>query len=339
MNILIVKLSAIGDVIHALPVSRALKQTYPECRITWIVEKPAYDLLTNNPDIDELILFEKAKFKSFSGFFQNSAILKKQLKSKKFDVVLDLQGLFKSAALAWMSGASKRLGYCNMRELSGLISKAVCGPNQTGHVVERYLDVARALGCEVERPEWVITPSKEDKEKGKGILHENGLDIQDNYIVVAPGTNWQSKCWPAESYAKLADEIGQKLGVPIVLVGAPKDKELALTIQKNTQAKIYNIIGKTTLKQLAYIMGQSMLFIGGDTGPMHLAVAMDTPVITIFGPTDPVRNGPYGSDNIILKANISCSPCFKKNCPTVECMRQVSPEDVFQAILEITNLS
>ena len=146
-NYLIVKLSAIGDVIHALPVAYALKEAYPDCHITWVVEPPAFDLVNMSPYIDEVILFEKKKFKSLGGFLHEYGPLKRKIRQRRYDAVLDLQGLFKSAAIARLGQAPVKLGMCNMRELSDRVSRPVIGPNAHGHIVERYLDVARALGC------------------------------------------------------------------------------------------------------------------------------------------------------------------------------------------------
>ena len=161
-SVLVVKLSAIGDVIHALPVSYALKEAYPEARVTWVVEPPAYNLLEGNPYIDEIIVFEKKKFKSLAGFMENFGPFRAKLNQHKYDAVLDLQGLFKSAAIAWCSKAPIKLGTCNMRELSDKISRPVVGLHAQGHIVERYLDVARALGCGVNKAEFPINITPED---------------------------------------------------------------------------------------------------------------------------------------------------------------------------------
>ena len=136
-NIVIVKLSAIGDVIHALPVTHALKKQYPGARITWDVEKPAYDLLTNNPDIDEVIVFDKPKFKSIAGLLINGYKFAKVLRAYHFDLAIDLQGLFKSAVISYLSGAPKRLVYCNAREQSHLVGERICGEHEHAHVVEQ----------------------------------------------------------------------------------------------------------------------------------------------------------------------------------------------------------
>ena len=164
MNILIVKLSAIGDVIHALPVSYAIKETFPKARVTWAVEPPARELLVDNPYIDEILLFEKKKFKSFSGFRKHFGPLRAKLKAGRFGVALDLQGLGKSAAIAFFSGAPRRLGTCNMREMSDKISTPVRGPHANGHIVERYLDVARAIGCRVNTVKFPLVVSERDEQ-------------------------------------------------------------------------------------------------------------------------------------------------------------------------------
>jgi heptosyltransferase I len=331
-NILIIKLSAIGDVIHALPVVHALKKRYPASKISWIVERPAYDLLKGNPNIDDIIIFDKPQFKSIAGFIKHGPALASSLKQRHFDLVLDLQGLFKSAAIAWLSGAANRMGYCNMREMSQLISKPICGIHRNGHVIERYLDVARALDCNCDEVNFDINISEQDANIARNLLAENGILPDQPYIVIAPGTNWQSKCWPARSYADLASALTENYKCPIVLIGGPQDHERASIIQDRANAQMVNLIGKTTLKQLAYILQKSRLFIAGDTGPMHLAVAMGTTVIALFGPSDADRNGPFGDKPVVMRKNLTCSPCFKRKCEDLQCMEQITAADVLDHI-------
>ena len=331
-NILIVKLSAIGDVIHALPVAHALKQTYPNARITWVVEKPAYDLLTNNPDIDEIIIFDKPKFKSLAGLLTNGYAFAKKLKSYKFDLAIDLQGLFKSAAISYLSGAAKRLVYCNAREQSHLVGQRICGEHELDHVVERYLDVARYLGCKVDLVLFPINITESEEKKTTAIIHHAGLKLENPYVVLAPGTNWASKCWPPAHFAKLADMLYDKNIIPL-LIGGPNDKRLAQEIINNAKIPPIDLTGKTSMKQLAYIIKKSQAFVGGDTGPMHLAVAVETPTVAMFGPTDPQRNGPYGDKHTALLAPVPCQGCWKRVCPKGEdCMAGISVEKVVDQV-------
>lgn len=329
-NILIVKLSAIGDVIHALPAAHVLKQCDPHVRITWIVERAAYDLLAHNSDIDEIILFDKSKFKTLSGLLHNAPDFTRILRSHQFDLVLDLQGLFKSAAVAWLSGAQKRLGYCNMRELSSLVSTPVCGEHQQGHVVDRYLDVVRALGCAVENVVFPINITEQEAAQTEVIAAQAGLDISKPYVVLAPGTNWVTKCWPTAHYAALADLLQAEAIVPVI-TGGPGDAPLLEAISYKLNIAPIDIVGKTTLKQLAYILKHAQAFVGGDTGPMHLAVAVGCPVVTMFGPTDPARNGPYHGNNIVLQPERNCIYCWKKSCGE-NCLASISPQTVFAAL-------
>jgi len=328
-NILIVKLSAIGDVIHALPVAHALKATYPKARITWVVEKPAYDLLTNNPDIDEIIIFDKPKFKSLAGLLRNGYQLSRQLRSHKFDLAIDLQGLFKSAAISFLSGAPKRLVYCNARELSHLVGQRICGAHEQGHVVDRYLDVARHLSCTMDEVVFPIHITESEANKAEAIANHAGLKLENPYIVLAPGTNWPSKCWPPTHFAKLADMLYDSDIIPVI-IGGPNDKRLAQEITANTQVPPIDLTGKTSMKQLAYIIKQSQAFVGGDTGPMHLAVAVGTRVVTLFGPTDPKRNGPYGDKHVALVVTKECAGCWSKKCKfNIDCLASISAELVF----------
>lgn len=334
-NILIVKLSAIGDVIHALPVAHALKQKYPMARITWIVEKPAFDLLTNNPDIDEILVFDKPKFKSLTGLFVNGSALSRQLKSREFDLALDLQGLFKSAAITWLSGSTHKFGYCNMREMSHLVSKPICGSNRNGHVVDRYLDVARAVGCDVSNPEFPIHITEQEAAVATAIAAQSGLNINRPYVVLAPGTNWPTKCWPTSHYAGLADKFFDMPIIPVI-IGGPGDKHLAQEIISRTHVPPIDLTSKTSLKQLAYLIKHACAFIGGDTGPMHLAIALGTPVITMFGPTDPKRNGPYHGNNVVLRPPGDCTSCWGRSCSRqTQCLDLIKIEDVWEAVKRI----
>ena len=333
-NILIVKLSAIGDVIHALPVAHALKQKYPQARITWVVEKPAYDLLTNNPNIDEIILFDKPRFKSLVGLLKYSPEFSARLREHHFDLAIDLQGLFKSAAIVALSNAKQRLGYCNMRELSHLVSKPVCGTHSNGHIVDRYLDVALFLGCEIQQTVFTINSTKEEQSNAAAIALTAGLSLNQPYVILAPGTNWPSKCWPAERFGQLAEKL-HELEIVSVIVGGANDSGLAQLI-RNVCSTVVDLTGKTTLKELAYIIQKSSCFVGGDTGPMHLAVAVKTPVVALFGPTDPARNGPYGHGHTVITVQEECQGCWKRQCPKEkQCLSSIEAQPVLDVIYNI----
>ncbi len=336
MNILIVKLSAIGDVIHALPVSYAIRESFPEARVTWAVEPPAREILEGNPCIDEILLFEKKRFKSFGGFFENFGPLRKKLRNGRFDIALDLQGLGKSAALAFFSGAPRRLGTCNMRELSDKVSTPVCGPHAKGHIVERYLDVARAIGCRVEEVRFPFVVSERDERNARAVLSGAGVPEGAAYAVFAVGANWPNKRWPTASYAALADWLYEEKIIPVLVGGGAVDESLAAEIMAQASIPPVNIVGRTSLKQLGAVLRGAKAVIGGDTGPVHLAAGLKVPAVMLMGPTDANRNGPYGQLQNAIEVERPCRWCWKRACPKgLDCLASIPVQRVKGKLLEI----
>lgn len=328
-NILIVKLSAIGDVIHAMPVAHAIKETYPEAHITWVVEPPAYDLLAMNPDIDEIILFKKKEFKSIGGFLENYGPLKKEIQKRNYDVVLDLQGLFKSAAIAYLAKAPRKLGMCNMRELSDKISQPVIGANAKGHVIERYLDVARAIGCKAENVEFSLNVPEREADLTRMRFSQAGANMGNPYVVLAVGANWPNKRWPEENFAKLTDWLYTKRLIPVLVGGGAVDEQRAAAISEQSEIPPVNLVGQTNLRQLVYTIQQAQLVIGGDTGPVHLASGLKVPTIMLMGPTDAARNGPYGQLANAIEVDRSCKHCWKRVCPdNKDCLSAIELDQV-----------
>lgn len=333
-NIMVVKLSAIGDVIHALPVSYALKETFPEARVTWVVEPPAYELLTDNPYIDEIILFEKKKFKSLGGFLTNFGPFKRRLQQNQYDAVLDLQGLFKSAAIAYLSKAPVRLGTCNMRECSDKVSRPVIGPHAQGHIVERYLDAARELGCRVDKVVFPMNVTARDEDLAARIMQQAGADIGNPYVVLAVGANWPNKRWPTKYFAALSDWLYSQKLIPVVIGGGVLDASLAAEIEAAAEIPPVNLVGRTSLKQLAHIIRHARLTLGGDTGPVHLSAGIGTKTVMVMGPTDANRNGPYGQLDNAIEADWDCKYCWKRACPKGrECLARISVDQVKEKIM------
>ena len=335
-NIMVVKLSAIGDVIHALPVSYALKETFPEARVTWVVEPPAYELLTDNPYIDEIILFEKKKFKSLGGFLTNFGPFKRRLQQNQYDAALDLQGLFKSAAIAYLSKAPVRLGTCNMRECSDKVSRPVIGPHAQGHIVERYLDAARELGCRVDKVVFPMNVTARDEDLAARIMQQAGADIGNPYVVLAVGANWPNKRWPTKYFAALSDWLYSQKLIPVVIGGGVLDASLAAEIEAAAEIPPVNLVGRTSLKQLAHIIRHARLTLGGDTGPVHLSAGVGTKTVMVMGPTDANRNGPYGQLDNAIEADWDCKYCWKRACPKGrECLARISVDQVKEKIMRV----
>ena len=335
-DILVVKLSAIGDVIHALPVAYAIKETYPDARLTWVAEPAAYELLGAVPCIDERILFKKKEFRSIGGFLSNYGPLKRQLRKHTFDVSLDLQGLFKSAAIVHTAGAKLRLGTCNMREMSDRVSRPVIGANAKGHIVERYLDVARAIGCRVEQVVFPLAIPPREAELTRKILVKAGVPEGASYVVLAVGANWPNKRWPAASYAALSDWLYDCGLLPVIIGGGAVDAQIAAEIEARAEIPPINLVGRTSLVQLASVVKNARAVVGGDTGPVHLAAGLRTRTVMLMGPTDANRNGPYGQPENAVEADRSCRYCWKRACPKgLDCLDAISPKQVEGKLQEL----
>ena len=337
MNILIVKLSAIGDVIHALPVSYALRQKYPTAHITWVVEPTAYEIVKHNPCVDEVILFQKKAFKTFKGFKQNFKPFYKLLHRRKYDISIDLQGLFKSMAVVLTANAKKKIGYVDMREGSNLISKAIKGPHFNGHIVDRYLDTVKYLGCDTDNIIFPLKNTAEEINYVNNLLMDNKIDDNKSFIVFAVGTNWVNKCWSTKNFAILSDLLSEH-SIKTVLIGFGKnDEQKALEItRQNTSNNIVNLVGKTSLMQTAALIKKAKAVVGGDTGNLHLAAALNIPAIMLMGPTDPNRNGPYKQMHNVILAGHDCDGCWKRTCrKNIDCLSTITPNQVLKKILKI----
>ena len=326
-NILIIKMSSLGDVLHILPSVAALRKRFPKARLTWLVHPQFSGFVPDPPIIDEVIYFDKVKFNKMSlgekwAYFKEMRAL---LHSRKFDLVIDMHGLFKSAVLAAISGCDNRIGFCEMWEGSGLVSKPIRGEHAKGHAIEQYLDVVRYLGCPVDE----ISFPMPDLQKEWQAVQNKTEAVKEPYVVLVPGARWDTKIWPAEHFAKLADMILRD-GKQVILAGGPEDAPLGAQISKLTPG-VTDLTGKTSLRELGALIRHCAVYISADTGPLFIAAAMKKPLVAMYGPTRPDKTGPYGSDNaVVLKAPVACAGCLKRHCRHWICMRSITPETVFE---------
>ncbi|MDR2100422.1 MAG: lipopolysaccharide heptosyltransferase II [Campylobacteraceae bacterium] len=329
-NILIIKMSSLGDVLHTLPFAAALRSRFTKAKITWLVHPQFADFIPQKPIIDEVVLFDKEAFKKLSLFkkVKHFFNMRRTLHDKKFDLVIDMQGLFKSAILAAISGCKTRIGYCEMREFSFFVSKPICGENKNAHVIERYLDVARFLGADVKTIVFPIPDLLEAQ-----ISLKEKLKIEGRYVVFAVGARWQTKEWLTEHFAKLAQMMTQE-GFFVVLAGGAAEKGKGEAIRTQNE-KIIDLTGKTTLKELAVLIKNCTFFVSADTGPLHIATAFKKPLAALYGPTLSDRTGPYANENAsVIVSPVSCTGCLKKSCGDWRCMREITPQMVYKIFKE-----
>ena len=326
-NILIIKMSSLGDVLHTLPFIAELRERFPRARLTWLVHQQFSGFVPDPPVVDEVIYFDKVKFNKL-GLREKWTCFREMrslLHSRKFDLVIDMQGLFKSAVLAAISGCDNRIGYCEMREGSGFISKAITGNHAKDHVIERYLDVARYLGCTVNEIRFPMPVLQKEWQA----VQKKAEVVKKPYVVLVPGARWETKKWPAEHFARLAEMIVHD-GKQVVLAGGPEDVPLGKRIA-DLATGVTDLTGKTHLRELGALIQHSTAYISVDTGPLFIAAAMKRPLIALYGPTRPDRTGPYGSsDATVLTAPVACAGCLKKHCDHWICMKSITPERGFE---------
>jgi len=338
-KILIIKPSAIGDILHSMPFLYRLKKVYPNIKVSWVVNREYADLLEGNELIDKIYIFERKKWGKKRSFFytlKEFFNFTNEIKNNKYDLVIDLQGLLRSGLITYLAGVKKRIGLSDSREFSRLFYNHIVNVcDKKRHAVDRYLLVSSYIGIDGIHTKQIRFPIKwgvcADKKIDK-FFENNKINNGDLKIAINPISRWQSKCWIPEKYAQLADYMIESMGAKVIFVGAKSDQENVNRILGLMKNKPISAVGETSLQELAALLKRMDLMVTNDSGPMHMAVAVDIPVVAIFGPTDPQLTGPYGDNNFVLKKTTKCNTCFKKTCKYKYCMNLISVEEVVSAI-------
>ena len=340
MNILIIRLSAIGDVVHALSVIEPLKKHYPGCRITWVIEEEAADMLKRYPGIDQVVVscrkrwIRQLKGGQYMKAVRQAAAFVKTVRSDEYDLVLDFQGLFKSGLIAGLSRAKRKIGYKNSREGSTVFySEKAPVTNFNDHAIKRHFVLIKHLGIDDSEVSYAPLFDKNDEDAVDAVLASVKADRQKPLVTIHPAAMWKTKIWPKDKVAGLCDRLADELNCQVVLAGSYAEESYLADIISGAKADVINLAGKTKLSELACLISISDLMVSMDSGPMHIACAVKTPVVAIMGPTAPWRTGPFGEDFRVVRKELPCSPCFKKaKCPLEhhKCMQDISVEEVFK---------
>jgi len=312
MRILILKPSSLGDIIHALPTVNLIRRRYPTAHIAWLINTGFASLLKKCPVIDEIIPFDRQRYGSVTGLPAFADFLA-TLQGRQFDIVVDLQGLFRTGLISWATLASRRIGLSDSREAACVFHNEIV-PVPRCHAVDRYLLAAQHLGCD---PGPIEFP-----------LGLEGRAPSRPLIAINASARWKTKLWGDDKFAALIRQLPRER---VVLTGSAAEFDQLDKIAQGCR----NVAGKTDLLELADLYRQCAVVITNDSGPMHLAAAVGTPVIAIFGPTDPALTGPYGQNHTVLRAGITCSPCFKDYCTNtvqMECMQKVTVEQMLTEV-------
>ncbi|HIJ59452.1 MAG TPA: glycosyltransferase family 9 protein [Nitrospirae bacterium] len=319
-----------GDIIHSLPVLNALFQNFKDAEIHWLIAKGLDGLLQNHPMIKKLLIINKDQWKKINSIgktIKELSILSKSLRYESYDIVIDLQGLLRSGILTAMTGAPFKIGFSDAREGSSIFYNQRVKGDKDIHAVNRYLRIIKALtGIETKEIKFPFPPFNPSNEIIKLV------DSLKDYYVIVPGARWQSKRWSPDKFAEAACLLENRS----IIIGGKDDIPISQFIKEKARDKVIDLTDKTNLKDLVFIISQASLVLTNDTGPMHIASALERPLLAIFGPTNPIRTGPFGTKHKVIKAEIACSPCYKRTCSKMDCMNNIS---VNKVISEIKSLS
>ena len=323
---LLVRLGSMGDVIHAIPAASALRDTFPEARIDWAIDPKWARLLEGNPDITEVIPADR---KSASGV----AMTIQEMRQAKYTCAIDFQALYKSALLAFASGAPRRVGFQSSYAREGLASLLYTARlNPRGpHKVDHNLTLAESAGAKKSEPRFPIAITPEDEQRAAQELAAHSLA---EFYILNPGGGWLSKCWPAQCYGELHRALSARYGWRGVVTYGPGEEDLADQVIRagGEPAPASILLG---LGPLMALMRRGKFVVSADTGPLHLAAALDVPVVGLFGPTDSARNGPYSADasrHIVLRNPHNCETTYQRGKTYSPAMLSIGVPQVAEAI-------
>lgn len=343
MNILIVKLSAIGDVIHTLPALNAVRKKYPDAHITWLVEEATYSVIKGHKALDKIIVSRrKTWLKGFAGRFclkniREACSFIKELRDTRYDLILDFQALLKSGVLIGLARGRRKIGFdkgMDHQEHSYIfLNERIKPVDMEVHALTRGMMLLESIGIHSREAVFNVPISDRDRDAADDLLMQHGIKAPKALVAINPMAKWETKLWDNLKFSSLAERLIKQANADVIFTGGMEDHEAIEYIISNMKTRAANLAGKTDLKTLAALYEKTSIVVSTDTGPMHLAAAIGTPVVALFGPTAPWRTGPFGPGHTIIKADLECSPCFKRQCDTINCMKQITVDEVLDAVM------
>ena len=343
-SFLIILMGSLGDVTRGLYLVSRIKARFPQAVITWLIEPKCREIVTVHPLIDEILVFNRTNWQQ--GGLKDILF---ELRKRHFDCVLDLQRHVKSGFFSFATGAKYRIGFhrSNAKEGNWLFNNTFIPPMDESYPkIFHYLKFTELLGC---HPEYEPAQSRalfESRALDSGLsgsaLSSAADDIlaaiKTPYMAVVLGSSWISKEWHFEGYTALINTILDTTELNVVLVDTMAKYQMACELEREIDStRLINLVGKTSLPELAAVLQQAEVAVGPDCGSAHIAAAVGTYYVTIFGPTDPVRTAPFGSEHLVVSKNLACAPCYKRKCPQKEpaCLNNITAGDVLQKILQV----
>ena len=333
-RLLVIKLKQPGDVLVSTPVIAALKEAWPNCHLTYLVPKGTEDMVAGHPGLDELIVVDR-KGETWSQALRFA----RDLRRRRFDRVIELSGGDRGAIYSWLTGAKERLGlarpgmpFWQRRVFTRLLPR----PPVKMHLVEQNLAPLRALGIEPQNPRLQFFWDQAVEERIRDLLTSHKL-ATGSFVVMHPGAGWRFKCWTPQGYARVLEALQNDWRLPVILTGtqAAHEQELIAAILQESRVKPINLAGRLSLKELGALIAQARFFFGMDSAPMHLAAAVETPAVALFGPSGVFNWGPWGQGHLVIQQDWACVPCGRDGCEGSKisrCLTEIEPEEVLQAM-------
>lgn len=333
-RIALIKPSALGDIVHSLPVLTALRQRFPAAHIAWVVNRSYAALLEGHRDLDEVLSFDRWPKQQewlqaalgYGQFFRN-------LRRQRFDLVVDLQGLFRSGLMTLATGAPRRVGLASAREGSAWSYTDVVEvpTDQVLHAVDRYWRVAEALGAG-HGPKLFRVPLRDD---ARTWANSTLQSYPRPWLMVGVGARWLTKRWPPEHFATLLRKAQDRFGGTAVFVGGREETPAARLVARRLRGHTLDLTACTTLPQLAALLQYADVMVANDTGPLHLAAALGRPVVAPYTCTKVRLTGPYGAESGAVESRIWCQGSYRKHCPRLECMTELTPFRLWPLLQEV----
>ena len=339
-RILVIKLSSLGDIVHTLPAVAAIRQRFPSAHISWLVKSQWASILEENPDVNEVLAVDVS--------WRKLPKLVQGLRRRSYNLVVDFQGLFRTGLLGMFSGANIRVGFAQAREgAPWMYTHRVSLPGDQEsswrllevHAVDRNLAIARFFGADISHPTFHFPGLAQDHTSMGDVLQHAQVEGHESLIALAPWSRSALKSWPLSRFLQLAEELVRLPTFRVVVLGGPADSQPAAEFRSLESQGLVNLVGKLTLPQLPALLRRMKLVVGNDSSLIHLAAGVGTPVLAIYGPTQPKATGPYPvSQHAIRRTELACSPCGQRTCRNphyLECLQSISVGSLLASIQEI----
>jgi lipopolysaccharide heptosyltransferase II len=330
-KILLIRLRRIGDVTLTTPAISALRQSFPKASISYIIENPYRELVEGNPNLDKVIVLEKKQ--SLRDFIKLIRLIRKE----KYDVVLDFHGGPRASLITLFSRAKLKVGY-RIKYRNFIYNIKLPRSPKEGHFhsVENHINLVRALGVDIKSLPALYLPQaqKTEVEKVRKFIEENSLEGRKIISIhISAGNEFRN--WGVDNLVQLTNLLAQRPDVRIVLMGTSEDQKAEEEILKKSTASPLSLVGRLNLRELRELISHSSLFVGPDSGPMHIAASTSTPIVALFGPNLPAFNAPWQAKAFVVEKELDCRPCKQRRCiyEDFRCLRSIEPEEVYQACL------